>query len=67
MSLLRAGRPQASRRRRCRRGGADGESQQTTPRQRLRDRSEGEPRTLDVDKSRTAFGEPLVDTALLQE
>ncbi|MCJ1705497.1 zeta toxin family protein [Rathayibacter sp. VKM Ac-2926] len=29
--------------------------------------AEGEPRTLDVDKSRTAFGEPLVDTALLQE
>ncbi|WP_260303364.1 zeta toxin family protein [Rathayibacter sp. PhB127] len=29
--------------------------------------AEGEPRTLDVDKSRTAFGGPLIDTALLQE
>ena len=28
--------------------------------------AEGQPRTLDVDKSRTAFGEPLIDTALAQ-
>lgn len=27
---------------------------------------EGQPRTLDVDQSRTAFGRPLVDTALVQ-
>ncbi|KQQ18734.1 hypothetical protein ASF48_17600 [Rathayibacter sp. Leaf299] len=26
--------------------------------------AEGQPRTLDVDKSRTAFGEPLIHTAL---
>ena len=33
-----------------------------------RERSDvrNEPRTLDVDKSRTAFGEPLIDTALAQ-
>lgn len=28
--------------------------------------AEGQPRTLDIDKSRTAFGEPLIDTALAQ-
>lgn len=28
--------------------------------------SEGQPRTVHVDKSRTAFGRPLVDTALVQ-
>ncbi|WP_230674229.1 zeta toxin family protein [Rathayibacter sp. Leaf248] len=28
--------------------------------------AKGQPRTLDVDKSRTAFGEPLIDTALAQ-
>ena len=28
--------------------------------------AEGQPRTLDVDKSRTVFGEPLIDTTLAQ-